>query len=108
MLLAAWETAAELLPGVVGDPAGLPRAAPPATELRIACDGPSTTTSYRSWTRSSTWLHSVRTNGPGSRPIVAITAAPAMDRAQRQRLLRDALVHMAHAYGYVDAGGGVL
>ncbi|WP_030574737.1 hypothetical protein [Streptomyces aureocirculatus] len=42
-------------------------------------------------------------NGPRPKLAVTITAAPAMDRAERQRLLREALVHMAHAFGYVDA-----
>ncbi|KAF2774932.1 hypothetical protein STPH1_7119 [Streptomyces sp. OM5714] len=31
-----------------------------------------------------------------------------MDRAERQHLLREALVHMAHAFGYVDAETDVL
>ena len=34
---------------------------------------------------------------------VTITTAPVMDRAQRGRLLQEALAHMAHAFGYVDA-----
>lgn len=32
-----------------------------------------------------------------------ITAAPAMDRAERRSLLREALVHMAREFGRVDA-----
>ncbi|MDX3372109.1 hypothetical protein PV387_40055 [Streptomyces sp. ME02-6987-2C] len=40
VLLTAWETAVELLPGVVGIPAGLSRAAPPTTELRLTCEQP--------------------------------------------------------------------
>ncbi|MFJ4965310.1 S8 family serine peptidase [Streptomyces sp. NPDC088729] len=45
------------------------------------------------------------TNDGGPRPRMAatITAAPAMSRAERQSLLREALVHMAREFGYVDA-----
>lgn len=47
-------------------------------------------------------------NGPRPKLAVTITAAPAMDRAERQHLLPEALVHMAHAFGYVDAETDVL
>ncbi|MFD3549111.1 hypothetical protein ACFWUW_26470 [Streptomyces sp. NPDC058655] len=40
VLLSTWETAAELLPDLVGDPAGLSWAAPPTTELRMTCEQP--------------------------------------------------------------------
>ncbi|MEV5086019.1 RNA-binding domain-containing protein, partial [Streptomyces sp. NPDC056159] len=40
VLLSTWETAAELLPDVLGDPAGLSWAAPPTTELRMTCEQP--------------------------------------------------------------------
>ncbi|MFI1653289.1 hypothetical protein ACH4XT_41125 [Streptomyces avidinii] len=42
-------------------------------------------------------------SGTRSRMAVTITAAPAMGRAERQSLLREALVHMAREFGYVDA-----
>ncbi|MFE0852213.1 hypothetical protein [Streptomyces mutabilis] len=86
MLLAAWETAAELLPEAVGDPAALSWAAPPALDRLVD-------------------LTPLGPNDGGSRSqlAVAIIAAPAMDRAERQRLLREALVHMAYAFGSVDA-----
>ncbi|MFF3488555.1 hypothetical protein ACFYXC_35585 [Streptomyces sp. NPDC002701] len=54
VLLGTWETAAELLPAVVGDPAGLSWAAPPTTELRMTCEQPADTGVCRPWTRSST------------------------------------------------------
>lgn len=40
VLLSTWETAAELLPDLVGHPAGLSWAAPPTTELRMTCEQP--------------------------------------------------------------------
>lgn len=43
-----------------------------------------------------------------SRMAVTITTAPAMVRAERQRLLREALVYMARQFGYVDAEVDVL
>ncbi|MFC8946356.1 hypothetical protein [Streptomyces rochei] len=104
VLLAAWETAAELLPEAVGDPAALSWAAPPTTELRITCEQPAAN-GVRPALDTLVDLTPLGPNDGGSRSqlAVAITAAPAMDRAERQRLLREALVHMAHAFGYVDA-----
>jgi hypothetical protein len=52
--------------------------------------------------------HGPNDNGPRPRLAVTITAAPVMDRTERQHLLREALVHMAHAFGYVDAETDVL
>ncbi|MFD0369716.1 RNA-binding domain-containing protein [Streptomyces sp. NPDC127114] len=104
VLLAAWETAAELLPDAVGDPAGLSWAAPPTTELRITSEKP-TDNGVRPGLDTLVDLGPLGPNdgGPTSQLAIAITAAPAMERADRQRLLREALVHMADAYGYVDA-----
>ncbi|MEU7073018.1 RNA-binding domain-containing protein [Streptomyces narbonensis] len=104
VLLAAWETAAELLPDVVGDPAGLSWAAPPTTELRMTCEQPADN-GVLPGLDTLVDLTALGPNdaGPRSRLAVAITATPAMARADRQRLLREALVHMADAYGYVDA-----
>jgi hypothetical protein len=104
VLLAAWETAAELLPDVVGDPAGLSWAAPPSSELRMTCEQPADN-GVLPGLDTLVDLAPLGPNdgGPRSQLAVAITAAPTMDRAERQRLLREALVHMAHAFGYVDA-----
>ncbi|MEU8686747.1 hypothetical protein [Streptomyces sp. NPDC048611] len=41
--------------------------------------------------------------GSRSRTAVTITAAPAMGRREHRSLLREALVHMAREFGYVDA-----
>ncbi|WP_405533778.1 hypothetical protein OG592_42890 (plasmid) [Streptomyces avidinii] len=103
VLLAAWETAAELLPDVVGDPASLKWAAPPTTELRMTCEQPADNGVLPDLD-SLVDLASLGTNDGGtrSRMAVTITAAPAMGRAERQSLLREALVHMAREFGYVD------
>ncbi|MFB7083228.1 hypothetical protein [Streptomyces sp. NPDC056308] len=104
MLLSTWETAAELLPDLVGAPAGLSWAAPPTTELRMTCEQPAGNGVLPALS-SLVDLASLGTNDGGarSRMAVTITAAPAMSRAQRQSLLREALVHMACEFGYVDA-----
>ncbi|MFJ1744122.1 hypothetical protein ACIOG4_36350 [Streptomyces microflavus] len=104
MLHAAWETAAELLPGLVGDPAGLSWAAPPTTELRMTCEQPAGNGVLPSLDKLID-LAPLGTNDEGTRSLLAvtITAAPAMERAERRSLLLEGLVHMAHAFGYVDA-----
>ncbi|MGW3819022.1 hypothetical protein [Streptomyces sp. NPDC005046] len=99
-----WETAAELLPDVVGDPSGLWWATPPTTGLRTTCEQPA---EHGVLPALDTLvdLAPLGTNdgGPRTQMAVTITAAPAMGRAERQRLRREALVHMAQAFGYVDA-----
>ncbi|MER6195956.1 RNA-binding domain-containing protein [Streptomyces sp. NPDC001586] len=109
VLLGAWETAAELLPDVVGDPASLKWAAPPTTELRITSEQPAENGVLPVLdTLVDLGPLGPNDNGPRPKLAVTITAAPAMDRAERQHLLREALVHMAHAFGYVDAETDVL
>ncbi|MEU0221016.1 hypothetical protein ABZ281_40950, partial [Streptomyces sp. NPDC006265] len=104
VLLAAWETAAELLPDVVGDVAGLSWAAPPTTELRMTCEQPADN-GVLPVLDTLVDLAPLGSNdgGPRSRMAVTIIAAPAMGRAERQILLREALVLMAREFGYVDA-----
>ncbi|MFE2271436.1 RNA-binding domain-containing protein [Streptomyces lavendulae] len=104
VLLSTWETAAELLPDLIGDPAGLSWAAPPTTELRMTCEQPADN-GVLADLDSLIDLASLGTNDGGtrSRMAVTITVAPAMGRAERQSLLREALVHMAREFGYVDA-----
>ncbi|KMS75887.1 MULTISPECIES: RNA-binding domain-containing protein [Streptomyces] len=109
VLLAAWETAAELLPDVVGDPAELSWAAPPTTELRMTCEQPADN-GVLPVLDTLVDLSPLGPNDNGPRPqmAVTVTAAPAMDRRERQHLLREALAHMANAFGYVDAEGDLL
>ncbi|MFE2944911.1 RNA-binding domain-containing protein [Streptomyces sp. NPDC059255] len=104
VLLAAWETAAELLPGLVGDPAGLSWAAPPTTELRMTCEQPADNGVLPALDTLID-LQPLGTHDGGTQSLltVTITATPAMERAERQSLLREALVHMAHEFGYIDA-----
>ncbi|AMW08138.1 hypothetical protein A4E84_00380 [Streptomyces qaidamensis] len=104
VLLDTWETAAELLPDVVGDPAGLLWAAPPTTELRMTCEQPADS-GVLPTLDTIVDLTPLGTNDGGtrSRMAVTITSEPAMRRAERQRLLREALVYMVDQFGYVDA-----
>ncbi|MEU6350139.1 RNA-binding domain-containing protein [Streptomyces sp. NPDC047072] len=105
VLLSAWETAAEVLPDVVGgDPSGQRWAGPPTTELRITCEQPGPNGALPIL---DTYID-LKPLGPrdgGGRPLMAvtITASPAMERTRRKELLRRALVHMATQFGYVDA-----
>jgi hypothetical protein len=104
VLLAAWQTAAELLPKVVGDPATLSWAAPPTTELRLTSEQPASNGVLPALDTLVDLAPLGPNDGdPRSQLAVTITAAPAMAHTERQHLLREALVHMAHAFGYVDA-----
>ncbi|EDY52718.1 hypothetical protein SSCG_05746 [Streptomyces clavuligerus] len=104
VLLSAWETAAELLPDVVGDPAALAWTAPPTTELRMTCERPAESGVLPILdTLIDLTPLGARDGSALSRMAVTITAAPTMDRRERQALLRHALVHMAREFGYVDA-----
>nr|WSU71456.1 hypothetical protein OG499_00205 [Streptomyces anulatus] len=109
VLLAGWETAAELLPGLVSDPAGLSWAAPPTTELRMTCEQPASNGVLPSLDTLLD-LAPLGTNDEGTRSLLAvtITATPAMERTERRSLLREALVHMAHEFGCVDADADLL
>ncbi|MGW1047240.1 hypothetical protein [Streptomyces sp. NPDC002547] len=104
VLLDAWETVAELLPDVVGDPASLSWAAPPTAELRMTCEQP-TDNGVLPVLDTLVDLAPLGSNdqGPRSRMAVTIIAAPAMGRAERKSLLREALVRMAREFGHVDA-----
>lgn len=104
VLLSTWETAARLLPDLIGDPAGLSWAAPPTTELRMTCEQPAETGVLPALD-TLVDLAPLGTNDGGTRShkAVTITADPVIGRMERQSLLRKALVHMAHEFGYVDA-----
>ena len=106
VLLSTWETAAELLPDVVGEPAELLWAGPPTTELRMTCEQPASNGVLPALDTLVDLTPFGAGDGDGgtrSRMAVTITTAPVMDRVQRGRLLQEALVHMAQAFGYVDA-----
>jgi hypothetical protein len=104
VLLSAWETAAELLPDAVGDPTGLPWAAPPTTELRITSEQPADNGVLPALdTLIDLTPLGTNDNGPRSQMAVTVTAAPAMDRSERTQLLWEALAYMARQFGYIDA-----
>ncbi|MFD7899066.1 RNA-binding domain-containing protein [Streptomyces sp. NPDC059743] len=104
LLLGAWETAAELLPDVVGDPAALRWAAPPTTELRMTCEQPAENNVLPALDELVDLEPlGASTDGGRSKMAVTITTAPTMGRGERQSLMRQALVHMAQQFGYVDA-----
>ncbi|MFJ3714170.1 hypothetical protein OG204_01145 [Streptomyces sp. NBC_01387] len=86
VLLNTWETATELLPDIVGDPAGLSFAAPPTTELRITCEQPADN-GVLPTLDSLVDLASLGTSDGGtlSRMAVTITAAPTMGRGRSAR-----------------------
>lgn len=103
LLLAAWESAAETLPGAVADPARMRWSAPPTTELRLSAEGPHDQPSPGLAT-----LIDLEALGPGEGGIrpemaVTITRSPLMNRQERQAVLRRALVHMVRHFGHVWA-----
>ncbi|MDX2591322.1 hypothetical protein PV343_03220 [Streptomyces sp. WI03-4A] len=108
VLFHAWETAAELLPAVFGDPALRRWTAPPTTELRLS-------TERHDDTGAAPALPSVvdfsalgpSSRGPRQEMAVTITAEPSLRRAERQDLMRRALVHMARAFGHLHAEVGL-
>jgi hypothetical protein len=104
VLLAAWETAADLLPGILGEPSGPAWAAPPTTELRMTSERPG---DHGVLPALDTLidLAPLGDNADGGRQAmaVAITVTPTLAREWRQGLMRQALVHMAQSYGYIDA-----
>ncbi|MFD5820594.1 helix-turn-helix domain-containing protein [Streptomyces sp. NPDC127038] len=108
VLLDAWETAAELLPGLVGDPAGLRWAAPPTTELRITCERPGADGVLPALgTLVDLAPLGVGYDGGRSCMAVTVTAPPVMGRRERRSLMRQALVRMALEFGYVGADVGL-
>lgn len=109
VLLDLWETAAELLPDAIGDQAGLSWPATPTTELRMTCEQPADNGVLPDLDKHVDLTPLCPTDGGSrSRMAVTITTAPAMIRAERQRLVREALVYMARQFGYVDAEVDVL
>lgn len=110
VLLSTWETAAELLPDVVGDQSGLRWAGPPTAELRMTCEQPAENGALPALAQLVDLAPLGDNDDGGGRPgmAVTITAAPAMGRAERQNLMRQALVHMAREFGYVDAEAELL
>ncbi|MEU6548577.1 hypothetical protein [Streptomyces sp. NPDC046859] len=97
VLLDTWDTAAEPLPGVIGDPASLSWAAPPTTELRMACEQPADNSVLPTLdTPVDLTPLGTKEGRPRSEMAVTITTAPAMGRAERQEL---AVTHRSERFG---------
>ncbi|MFF1604800.1 hypothetical protein ACFVYV_46765 [Streptomyces mirabilis] len=104
VLFAAWETAADLLPAATTqDPTHMQWAGAPTVELRLSAEGPHD----RPRPDLGTMID-LSPLGPTDRSVlpemaVTITVAPALERKERQGLLRRAFVYMAHSCGFVEA-----
>ncbi|MFD5762928.1 RNA-binding domain-containing protein [Streptomyces sp. NPDC127044] len=104
VLLAAWETAADILPDVTThDPVQMRWAGAPTVELRLSAEGPHDRPRPDLGT-----LIDLSGFGPTDRSVlpemaVTITVTPSLERKERQSLLRRALVYMAHSFGFVEA-----
>lgn len=107
-LLAAWQTAAELLPNAVGDPSVMRWAAPPTIELRLSAESLPGMGLARP--RRTDRPQSARPHRPGPAPemAVTVTAPPLMERRERQSLLRHALARMTGQFGHVQAAEELL
>ncbi|MDF3141814.1 MULTISPECIES: hypothetical protein [unclassified Streptomyces] len=109
LLLAAWETAADLLPAATTqEPDHMQWAGAPTIELRLSAEGP------HGQPRSDLGtLIDLSPLGPTDRGVlpemaVTITAVPSLEHKDRRALLRRALVYMAHSFGFVEADEEVL
>ncbi|MEV4333646.1 RNA-binding domain-containing protein [Streptomyces sp. NPDC049597] len=102
VLLGAWETAAELLPEAIGTP-GLRWSAPPTSELRLSSERPEPNGVLPPLVSALDLTPFGDGEDHRQSMAVTITATPRMAANQRRNLLRQALVHMARAFGYVDA-----
>ncbi|MFE2561607.1 hypothetical protein ACFXGT_37485 [Streptomyces sp. NPDC059352] len=102
VLLGAWETAADLLPKTIGAP-DLRWSAPPTIELRLSSERPAPNGVLPPLAQvlDLTSFGDGEDHRPGM--AVMITATPRLDDEERRDLLRQALVHMARAFGYIDA-----
>ncbi|MER6434318.1 hypothetical protein ABT272_42685 [Streptomyces sp900105245] len=109
VLLQAWQTAAELLPDVLGEPSDQRWAAAPTIELRLSCERPDHTAvipALADFLDLTPLGPSCR--APRSNMTVTITADPGTARTRRQDVLRRALVHIAHAFGHIHAKAGLV
>ncbi|MFE4976277.1 esterase/lipase family protein [Kitasatospora sp. NPDC056651] len=103
VLLAAWETAADLLPAAACDVTTMRWAGAPAVELRLSAEAHPGHPRADLATLIDFSVFGSTDRSPLSEMAVTITVSPVLERAERQRLLRTALVHMAQGFGYVEA-----
>ncbi|MFB7245674.1 hypothetical protein CW362_09550 [Streptomyces populi] len=102
VLLASWETAANLLPSAVCDATATRWAGPPTVELRLTAEGPHDRPRADLGTLIDLSGLGPTDRGPLSEMAVTITVSPMLGDTERRRLLRRALVHMLQGFGYVE------
>ncbi|MFH9554701.1 hypothetical protein [Streptomyces sp. NPDC017435] len=103
VLLAAWETAADVLPAAACDVTTMRWAGPPTVELRVSAEGP-----HDQPRANLDTLIDLSEAGPTDRTslpemAVTITASPMLADTERRQVLRRALMRMLHGFGYVEA-----
>lgn len=103
VLLAAWETAADLLPAATCDVTKMRWAGAPTVELRLSAEGPHDQPRVDLGTLIDLSVLGQTDRSSLPEMAVTITVSPMLEHAERQRLLRRALVHMLQGFGYVEA-----
>ncbi|MET9127790.1 hypothetical protein [Streptomyces sp. NPDC004528] len=109
VLLAAWVTAAGLLPAAtIQDPTQMHWAGATTVELRLSAEGPHDRPQPGLGTRID-----LSPLGPSDRSVlsgmaVTITVTPVLEHKERQKRLRRAFVCKAYSFGYVKADEDVL
>jgi pimeloyl-ACP methyl ester carboxylesterase len=103
VLVAAWETAADVLPAAVCDVTTMRWAGPPTVELRVSVEGP-----HDQPRANLDTLIDLSQAGPtdnSSLPAMAvtITVSPMLADTERRQVLRRALVRMLRGFGYAEA-----
>lgn len=103
VLLAAWETAAEVLPAAVCEATMMRWAGPPTVELRMSAEGP-----HDQPRPALDTLIDFGEVGPTDRNslsemAVTITVSPMLEDTERRKVLRRALVRMLGRFGYFEA-----
>ncbi|MGW4759600.1 hypothetical protein [Streptomyces chartreusis] len=103
ILLAAWETAADLLPAVAADATTMRWGGPPTVELRLTAEGPHD--QPRAGLDTLIDLSQLGSTDRSCLPTMAvtITASSTLKDTERRRVLRRALVYMLQGFGYVEA-----
>ncbi|KAB1990206.1 alpha/beta fold hydrolase [Streptomyces triticiradicis] len=103
VLLASWETAANLLPAAVCDTTTPRWAGPPTVELRLTAEGPHDQPRAGLDTLIDLSGLGPTDRGSPSEMAVTITVSPMLGDTERRKLLRRALVHMLQGFGHVEA-----
>ncbi|WP_327749757.1 alpha/beta fold hydrolase [Streptomyces europaeiscabiei] len=108
VLLAAWETAADVLPAAACDVTAMRWAGPPTVELRVSAEGPHDQPRANLDTMIN--LSEAGTTDRSSLPemAVTITVSPMLADTERRQVLRRALVRMLQGFGYVEADEDLL